>query len=92
MGDGIRAGDRGSLKCESLKVTASVHIVGFETRLEWHVCVASEKGKNEEWVFFFPVPEKQEDKENSEQALTILAFFFTLTAPNSVTKFASFAP
>lgn len=52
MGDGIRAGDRGSLKCESLKVTASLHIVGFETRLEWHVCVASEKGKNEESFSF----------------------------------------
>lgn len=45
MGDGIRAGDR-SLRCESLKVTASLHIVGrVVTRLEWHVCVASEKGK-----------------------------------------------
>ena len=41
------------------------------------------KRKKEQWVFLFPFPEDKEYKENSEQAWTVLVFFFPLTDPNS---------
>ena len=34
------------------------------------------KRKKEEWVFLFAFPENREDKKNSEQAWTILGFYF----------------
>ena len=44
---------RQRVKCESLKVTAYLHIVGFETRLEWHVCVAVKRVKMTSKSFSF---------------------------------------
>lgn len=39
MGDGIRDPvTDGSPKCESLKIMAYLHLVGFDIRLKWHVC------------------------------------------------------
>ena len=41
------------------------------------------KNREKKKEFFnFPFPENKEDKENSEQACSFLAFFF-LTVPNS---------
>ena len=41
------------------------------------------KRKKEEEFFLFPFSKNKVDKEDSEQARTVLVFFFTLTAPNS---------
>ena len=41
-----------------------------------HCCVCGSEKEKAEWVFLFPFPENKEDKEDSEQAWTFLAFYF----------------
>ena len=65
-----------------------LRIISHFKKKRWQpdtVAAKRKKKKKEEWGFFFSFPENKEDKENSEQAWTLLVFwvFLTLTAPNS---------